>query len=253
MKHRIFIFLLYLLPFLAAAQSKPFSTLPTITPTTSTELATATGGPWKKFQITALKPILSAGVRVSAIAYVPTATGNSSDLNSFVSHTDGRIWFIDHEGDASLLYSPPLLITEYSAGNGAIVRAQGAGITFSRTNATTWVFSIPAGVQFLSFYLYNQGNPGASATLTFDYTSNTVTNQDALSARPPNITGWRLGGTAGSGSPGAGPYQAIPAGVATANTLGTSVSAVGSGDISLSFSNYSTALQANQTALSGTF
>ena len=60
---KILLFLFLGTASLCFAQSKPFSALATVTPVVGTELATATGGVWKKFQITALKPLLSAGVR----------------------------------------------------------------------------------------------------------------------------------------------------------------------------------------------
>lgn len=105
---------------------KPFSTLTVVTPANADQLQVYSGGIFKRCAISALKPLLSAGVRVSTISYEPTATGNTTDLNSFVKHTDGRVWFIDYEGDSYLMGgSGSGAVSSVFTRTGAVVAASG--------------------------------------------------------------------------------------------------------------------------------
>lgn len=142
---------------------------------------------------------------------------------------------------------------EYDAGNGCIVAATGPGITFARPDNVSGVFSIPSGVRLKRFDIYNQTNPGTTYSLTFNHVGNTLTNQSAATARAPFLQGFRLGGASGSGSPSPAPYSYVHAGLSGTTTLISTISAVGGGNITVQITNYSTALQANQSLLSGKF
>lgn len=60
-------------------------------------------------------------------------------------------------------------ITRYSAGNGAIVTATAAGITFTRTTASLWTFNIPSGCEILSFTINNTSGESNTAALDLDF------------------------------------------------------------------------------------
>lgn len=135
-------------------------------------------------------------------------------------------------------------ITEYSAGNGARVTATGAGIAFSRTNdwASTWTFTIPAGVQLLSFSIYSNlnGNPLTTLDIVFNYQSNTTFNQNWATARAPR-------GCHVLSIPSTPPQTPVMTAVTGAGTSGTTPNLKGQiqnepsgGSITMRLSGYST-------------
>jgi len=115
-------------------------------------------------------------------------------------------------------------ITTYSAGNGAMVTATGAGVTFTRASAGAWTLAIPANVKVLSYKIYSTSGefPGTNVTITYDYTSNTTTNQSVVTQDPPVTELW------GDASSSWIPYTS--GGALTANWR-SSITSVGSGDI----------------------
>lgn len=60
-------------------------------------------------------------------------------------------------------------IVTYSAGAGAIVTATATGITFTRTTASQWTFSIPSGVELLSFDINSTSAESATSALDIDF------------------------------------------------------------------------------------
>lgn len=130
MRHFIFLFFCLGLVCCGTAQNlTAFSTLPAHTPTLSTEIPTVSGGAWKKFSVSALAGLISQNVKTATISYVPSATGNTSDLNTLVKHADGRVWAIDYQGDAVLLYDPAELTSTTAFG----------GVVTGNYNALTFV------------------------------------------------------------------------------------------------------------------
>ena len=75
-------------------------------------------------------------------------------------------------------------ITTYSAGAGAIVTATGAGVTFVRTTASQWTFTIPAGVELLSADVNNSSSESATSGVDVDFVfgGSRPYNQDATAA-----------------------------------------------------------------------
>lgn len=72
-------------------------------------------------------------------------------------------------------------ISTYSAGNGAIVTASGAGVTFTRTTASQWTVNVPTGVELLSVDINNNSGQSATAALDIDivWAGSRPYNQDA--------------------------------------------------------------------------
>lgn len=116
-------------------------------------------------------------------------------------------------------------ITTYDAGNGCLVTATGTGVTFTRPSTASWTLAIPSGVKVLSAKIYTAsgGFPGTNTTITYDYTSNTVTNQGATTQDPPRTTLWSDAATGSF-------IDYTTGGTTTANWRST-ITSVGSGDI----------------------
>lgn len=185
--------------------------------------------------------------KLSTSGVTAATYGSSTQVGQFTVNNKGRI-----TSAANVTIAAGGAV-EYDAGNGAIVTATAAGVTFTRNGAAEGTFSIPSGVRINSFSIYNITNPGANFTLIFNYTGNTLTNQGGSTARPPILYGARLGGTSGSNPPSAPPYSVVHGSVLPTTAMQTVILAVGSGNISMQITNYSTALQANQTLLYGSF
>lgn len=117
-------------------------------------------------------------------------------------------------------------VITYNAGNGAIVKASATGITFTRTTASVWTFSIPAGVTLLSHKIYSTSaqNPGANVTINYNYLSNTVTNQGFTTAEPPSYTAFNMQTGVGT--------QSATGGSLAAN-FRPAINSVGSGNITM--------------------
>ncbi|MFN4254535.1 MAG: hypothetical protein ACK4Q5_05975 [Saprospiraceae bacterium] len=130
---------------------------------------------------------------------------------------------------------------EYSTGADGWVRATGTGVTLSKTTSgdQTWTFSIPSGVRIEGWRILSPSPPTTQIVfLTFDYTGNTTTNQDYTTANVPIVSGIRMG----TATPPATPYQVVSTGSGSSAVLGLQVSAVGNGDLTLRFTNWTTAL-----------
>lgn len=71
-------------------------------------------------------------------------------------------------------------ITTYSAGNGAIVTASGPGVAFTRTTASQWDLTVPAGVDLLSLDINSTSSQSATAALDvfITYQGSRPFNQD---------------------------------------------------------------------------
>lgn len=75
-------------------------TFPTdVSPVANDQLYSFTDGTNKKFLLSDLKDFFGADVNLSKVAYIPSATGNVSDLHSFVIASDSTVWYIDGDGD----------------------------------------------------------------------------------------------------------------------------------------------------------
>lgn len=122
-----------------------------------------------------------------------------------------------------------------------------AGITVAKTNSSTITFTIPANGVLETYQIsYPSGeNPGANATYVFNYTSNTVTNQSNSTSNPPNVNGWFTSG--------------VPTDVYTSGSVGSSsvfvrtITTVGSGNITMTYTFGSTGLATGAIALKGWF
>lgn len=121
------------------------------------------------------------------------------------------------------------------------------GITVAKTNSSTITFTIPASGILDTYQIsYPSGeNPGANATYVFNYTSNTVTNQGNTTSNPPNVNGWFTSG--------------VPTDVYTSGSIGSSsvfvrtITTVGSGNITMTYTFGSTGLATGAIALKGWF
>jgi hypothetical protein len=140
-------------------------------------------------------------------------------------------------------------MTDYSAGTSGTsscrVRASGSGVTFSRAGSAPVIMtiSIPDGVYLESFRIYNSaGDMGTAPQIELNYTNNTTTNQDIATMNPPQITGLRIGASV---------HSYVPAGLSGAVNLNTRISAVGSGDITIEFSAFTTSMSTGATMLIG--
>jgi hypothetical protein len=117
-------------------------------------------------------------------------------------------------------------IKTYDAGNGAIVKASGLGVTFVRNTASVWTFTIPVGVDLLSHNIYSTAgqNPGVNVTINYNYAGNTLTNQGLNTANPPSYSAFQVSGLSTS--------QGTTGGTLAAN-FRPNINSVGSGNISM--------------------
>lgn len=137
-------------------------------------------------------------------------------------------------------------MVQYSAGNGCTVVASGTGVTFTRSTASQWVVTIPAGVFLHSFRIYSTSgeNPGSNVTITFDYTGNTLTNQDLGTASVPNFAAWLYS---------TGSTQAVVVGGSSASAWRPAiVEPVTGGDISIQ-AQMGSVMSSGATMISGNF
>jgi len=207
-------------------------------------------------------------VNLTPIGYVPSATGNGSNLNEIVIDPNAEIWAIDQEGDAIQLSSTadgsetsvtagsnvtvsgtgtsgdPYVISssasggttvsDYSTGTGAHVWATGFGVTYAK-NATTgeYTFTIPEDVILYRAVVDadvadDDGNGEIFAAFNYDGTR--TFNSSLTNAWRPRVTVWESGGSA--------PSRSSPKNMLPVNVQG--ISSVGSGDIEIVLNNVST-------------
>ena len=84
-----------------AQSDKFFSSIPVVsTVDGSLYLLTVKDGVWKKFNVTTLKGAVTPTVRSSPILYTPGTSGNTTNLNEFVTDPGGDLYFIDYLGNA---------------------------------------------------------------------------------------------------------------------------------------------------------
>lgn len=123
-----------------------------------------------------------------------------------------------------------------------------AGITVAKTNASTITFTIPSGGILDSWQIsYPSGeNPGAVPVVyIFNYTNNTVTNQGNSTANPPNVNGWFTSGV---------PTDVyISSAIGNSSTFVRTITTVGGGNITMTFTFGSTGLSTGAIALKGWF
>lgn len=135
-----------------------------------------------------------------------------------------------------------------SGSAGIVARVYGtSGISITKTNASTLTFTIPASgyVENYQVFYPTAENPGSNATHVFSYTSNTITNQGNSTADAPNIEGWFA--------------SAVPTEIYHARAVGssadfvTSITAVGSGNITMLVNFGTTGLSSGDIILKGNF
>jgi hypothetical protein len=140
--------------------------------------------------------------------------------------------------------------TTYDAGNGMIVTATAAGVTFARTNTTEWVVTIPNGVDIISGQIYSTTaqNPGANCYIAFNFggTRPFNTNTAGTDARPPkHIWGVNMANNGDGTTPITRVNPQRYAVTTGATNLLPGVTAVANGDIEIEIQNYTTALGAS--------
>lgn len=205
-------------------------------------------------------------VNLTPVGYVPTATGNGSNLNEVVIDPNGDIWVIDQGGDAIQLSADgsetsvtagtnvtvsgtgtsadPYIINssasggtsviDYSTGTGAHIWATGFGVTFAKNASTgVYTFTIPEDVILYRAVVDadvadDDGNGEIFAAFNYDGTR--LFNDGLETAWRPRVTVWESGGSA--------PSRSSPKNMLPVNVQG--ISAVGSGDIEIALQNVST-------------
>jgi hypothetical protein len=104
------------------------------------------------------------------------ALGTATAGQVLTLQSDGTVEYVTSSGGGG-----GSSVTTYSAGNGAIVTASNTGVTFNRTTASTWTFTIPSGVELISFDINSTASQSATAALDIDFifTGSRPYNQDA--------------------------------------------------------------------------
>jgi hypothetical protein len=165
-----------------------------------------------------------ANLATSGLKAVTRNFASASTGQALLLQSDGTIDY-GSAGSSDLIYQH----------NGAMIKATGAGVTFTRDTASVWTINVPSGVELKTIDIYSAAadNPGANVTLNINTTS-TVYNQSVTTLRVPLVNGVNLGSGTG----------AVPANYAptTGSTnLYPSVNTVGSGDIQLLINNFNNA------------
>jgi hypothetical protein len=138
-------------------------------------------------------------------------------------------------------------LTTYSAGNGMIVTATGAGVTFARTSATEWAVTIPDGVDILSGQIYSTTaqNPGTNVFIAFNFGGSRPFNNNTAGtdARPPKIWGINMINNGDGSTPIVRTSNPQSYAATTgATNLVPRLSSVSNGDIEIELQNYTSAL-----------
>jgi hypothetical protein len=207
-------------------------------------------------------------VNNTAIGYIPTSTGNSSNLNEAVTDPNGDVWIIDNAGKAVKVTTDvdgsetninagtnvtitgagttanPYIInsntsgaggglTSYSAGSGATVIASDSGITFAKNAATgEYTFTIPEDVVLYEAIVdadISDDDGNGELFVAFNYGGSPSFNQSIITAWRPHVWIWESGGTIS---------RASPKNVQQITVQG--ISSVGSGDIEITLQNITT-------------
>lgn len=186
-------------------------------------------------------------IQTSAIAYVPTATGNTSNRSEYVTDPNGNRWYIDWLGNAMMLLSTPLNgvtnITTPNVGTGlggTLIRnttIDGEQKTFAWTDLLSW--SATATNNSTSGTVSALFQPfGASSNAYISVTDGSATTQNALLSINPST-----GGTADNfGTSGSRLSASSASGTGTTGHLSAFTDRVDLGVIDLDNSNNSRGL-----------
>lgn len=122
--------------------------------------------------------IAALAVNNSKIANTTIALGKIADIapNSLIGSSNAGAVQVISAGSGLTISGGVLsatgggssTISTYSAGNGAIVTATGSGVTFTRTTASVWTFTVPSGVELLSFDINSTAGESATAALSIE-------------------------------------------------------------------------------------
>lgn len=137
---RILIILMLLSSIYGFSQAdKFFSSIPEMATVLDTQqILTSNSGVWNKFTAATLRNTIGAKVTASAIGYVPTLTGNVSNLNEFVTDTAGDVWFIDVAGEAIKLKLDKIGFSDFDVDVSATMKfAVGAYLDSSDVTVTS--------------------------------------------------------------------------------------------------------------------
>lgn len=130
-------------------------------------------------------------VNLTPIGYVPSATGNVNNLNSYVTDPNGDTWFIDQNGNAVLFASSSSGFTLYETVSGNVwALSSAASLNISKTSGLITV-EVPNGA-----YLFAISINGTSADTVTEsslknlyflakYSLEGDINQNMATMRPP--------------------------------------------------------------------
>lgn len=197
---------------------KAFTSLPNITPTGATEVATVDGGVWKKFPVSGI-PITDGAVTSAKIAdgavttaKIPDAAVTSAKMansgvtaGTYGSATQSPQFTVNSKGIITAVTNTGIAtgstITEYDAANTGVastrtvrVTATGGGVTFEHPSVGNMVISVPTGVKLIGVRIFDTTGSVANMTITIAYIANTTTHQSLATAQIPCIALTRSSG-----------------------------------------------------------
>lgn len=203
-------------------------------------------------EVSGVLPVVNGGTNLNSFSAGDMIYASATNvLSKLAVGTTGQILNISN-GFPSWTNASSTVPSKYNvavtASAGMTCRVFGsAGITVVKTNASTVTFTIPVNGYITNHDLYfpSAENPGANITFIYNYISNTLTNQDVLTADVPSYKGFFVSTL---------PLSVYTSGqVGSASIMAESIIGVSSGNLSVQLQLGTTSLSSGAIVIKGNF